>query len=99
MSLGEKLKSLAERAAKDEVDWAARKSEWISAVGALYDDIELWLKPWRDDGYLTVAALASYPSRKKRWETMRLIVWRLQPAMRQSYLSPSEEMSLVHSAE
>jgi len=54
MSLQEKLKSLAERGAEEKVDWALRKSEWISAVGRLYDDIELWLEPWREQGYLTV---------------------------------------------
>lgn len=54
MSLQEKLKSLAEKAAKEKVDWAGRRSEWISAVGRLYDDIELWLKPWREQGYLTI---------------------------------------------
>jgi hypothetical protein len=54
MSLEEKLKSLAEKAGKEEVDWAARRSEWISAVGGLYEDIELWLMPWIEQGYLTV---------------------------------------------
>uniref|UniRef100_A0A7C4EX09 Uncharacterized protein n=1 Tax=Desulfomonile tiedjei TaxID=2358 RepID=A0A7C4EX09_9BACT len=55
MGLQEKLKTLAERAAEEKVVWSGRKSEWISAVGRLYDDIELWLKPWREQGYLTVA--------------------------------------------
>lgn len=54
MSLQEKLKSLAERTEMEKVDWAGRKSEWISAVNRLYDDIELWLKPWRDQGYLKI---------------------------------------------
>ena len=54
MSLQEKLKILAEKTAEEKVDWASRKSEWISAVGRLYDDIERWLEPWREQGYLTV---------------------------------------------
>lgn len=64
MSLQEKLKSLAEKTAEEKVDWARRRDEWISAVGSLYDDIELWLGPWREQGYLTVTR-APVPKREE----------------------------------
>lgn len=53
MDLGEKLKKLAEKDAEQKVDWEATKSEWIEAVHRLYDDVEAWLAPWKDKGYLT----------------------------------------------
>lgn len=55
MSLEDKLRSLAERTAKEKVDWAGQRSEWISAVDLLYDDIEGWLKSWTVKEYLTLA--------------------------------------------
>lgn len=54
MTLEEKLKRLAEKAAEDKVDWEARKSEWISYVNQLYSEIESWLALWIERGYLTV---------------------------------------------
>ncbi len=52
MGLEEKLKRLAERSVEEKVDQDHCKSEWISAVTRLYDDVEVWLKPWIDKGYL-----------------------------------------------
>ncbi len=52
MDLGEKLKKLAEKAAEQKVDWEASKSEWISNVHNLYNDIEEWLAPWKEKSYI-----------------------------------------------
>ncbi|MFA6223025.1 MAG: hypothetical protein WC647_11995 [Desulfomonilaceae bacterium] len=54
MSLEDKLKRLTERAAEEKVNGESLRSEWISAVGDLYDDVESWLKLWKEKGYLTV---------------------------------------------
>ncbi|MGO9569832.1 MAG: hypothetical protein ACLP5H_20050 [Desulfomonilaceae bacterium] len=53
--LEEKLKRLAEKAAEEKVDWEACKSEWIARVGKLYDEVEEWLMPWKEKGYITLA--------------------------------------------
>jgi len=52
MALKEKLKKLAEKAAEQKVDWEASKSGWISSVHDLYDDIESWLAPWKEQSYI-----------------------------------------------
>jgi len=53
MSLEEKLKKLAEK--KDaKAEWEAAKSKWIAVVKDLYEDIESWVQPWKDKGYLSV---------------------------------------------
>lgn len=50
--LERKLKWLAERPEEKDFDWQARKEEWIQRVDALYSDVESWLKPYQESGYL-----------------------------------------------
>jgi len=52
-SLKDFLKQKKEREEAPGVDWEARKQERITAIGALFDDIERWLKPSIDEGIVS----------------------------------------------
>jgi hypothetical protein len=58
MALEEKLKRLSEKASEDKALSERFRSEWIAAVNALYEEIEGWLQPWMDKGYLKTARTA-----------------------------------------
>ena len=54
MSLEEKARKLAE-AKKDrgQVDWNAQRDRWLAALGTLYQQIEAWLAPLREQGLVS----------------------------------------------
>ena len=58
MSLMEKARKLAEAKKQGEqVDWDAERHWWLHALEALYQQIEAWLAPLREQGLVSLATI------------------------------------------
>ncbi|MGA2617591.1 MAG: hypothetical protein ABSF26_08285 [Thermoguttaceae bacterium] len=66
MSLEKTAKKLAEaKKQREEVDWNAERDWWLAALGALYNQIEVWLAPLREQGLVSSARVPVQLSEEK----------------------------------
>lgn len=55
MNLEEKLRAAVERAGAQREHEEARKSLWIEKVSSLYKEVQEWLRPYVEKGYMTLS--------------------------------------------